>query len=135
MGIVLQVDGLKSLLVLLENTSIDFFQSQSMEMNNYTVINSQGKEMHAGISLHPGDILLDELETRKMGKAVFAEKLGMKPSHFSELLHGKRNVSAATALKLEKVLGIAAEFWMRVQVYHDLFVERHKQEMRPGIKF
>ena len=53
----------------------------------------------------------------------------MKVSHFSELLHGKRHVSAAMALKLEKLLDIPAEYWMRVQVYHDLFVERHKQKV------
>jgi HTH-type transcriptional regulator/antitoxin HigA len=50
----------------------------------------------------------------------------MKPGHFSELLHGKRHASAATALKLEKLLNISAEYWMRVQVYYDLFVERRK---------
>ena len=52
----------------------------------------------------------------------------MKASHFSELLHGKRHVGAAMVLKLEELLGISAEYWMRIQVYHDLFVERHKQE-------
>jgi HTH-type transcriptional regulator/antitoxin HigA len=51
----------------------------------------------------------------------------MKPGHFSELLHGKRHVSAATALKLEKLLNIPAEYWLRVQVYYDLFIERHKE--------
>jgi antitoxin HigA-1 len=50
----------------------------------------------------------------------------MKAGHFSELLHGKRHVGAATALKLQKFLDIPAEYWMRVQVYHDLFVERKK---------
>jgi HTH-type transcriptional regulator/antitoxin HigA len=44
----------------------------------------------------------------------------------SELLHGKRHVSAALAIKLEKLLNIEAEYWMRIQVYYDLFVERHK---------
>ncbi|MBN8782487.1 MAG: addiction module antidote protein, HigA family [Sphingobacteriales bacterium SCN 48-20] len=97
-------------------------------MNNYKVLNSRGKEIHTDIALHPGDILLDELEARGVRKTVFAEQLNMKPSHFSELLHGKRNVSAATALKLEKLLGISAEYFMRVQVYYDLFMERNKQE-------
>ena len=51
----------------------------------------------------------------------------MKPGHFSELLHGKRHVSKCTiALMLQKLLDISAEYWMRVQVYHDLFVERNK---------
>ena len=68
-----------------------------------------------------------ELQARKIKKAEFAEAMGMKPGHMSELLHGKRHVSAATALKLEKLLGIAAEYWMRVQVYFDLFTERNKE--------
>ncbi len=97
-------------------------------MNNYKTLNSRGKEIHTDVSLHPGEVLQDELEARAIPKNVFAEQLGMKASHFSELIHGKRHVGAATALKLEDMLGISAEYWMRIQVYHDLFVERHKQE-------
>ena len=75
----------------------------------------------------PGEVIADELEARSIKKTQFATQLGMKVSHFSELLHGKRHVSAAITLKLEKLLDIPAESWMRVQVCHDLFVERHKQ--------
>lgn len=96
-------------------------------MNNYKTLNSKSREIHTDISLHPGEILLDELEAREIRKIDFAAKMDMKPGHFSELLHGKRHVSAATALKLEKLLGISAEYWMRAQVYYDLFVERHKE--------
>ena len=97
-------------------------------MNNYKVINSRGKEIQTDVSLHPGEVLLDELEARSIRKSFFAERLGMGANHFSEHLHGKRHVSAAIAIKLETLLGIPAEYWMRVQVYHDLFVERHKQK-------
>lgn len=97
-------------------------------MNNYKVTNAAGKEIHTNVALHPGDILQDELDARSIQKTIFAGQLGMKPGHLSELLHGKRHVSAATALKLEKLLGIAAEYWMRVQVYYDLFIERNKQK-------
>lgn len=96
-------------------------------MNNYKVVNSRGKEIQPDIVLHPGEVLADELEARSIKKTQFAAELGVKLSHFSELLHGKRHVSAAMALRLEKLLDIPAEYWMRVQVYHDLFVERHKQ--------
>jgi antitoxin HigA-1 len=96
-------------------------------MNNYKILNSRGKEIQTDVTLHPGDILIDELEARNIKKTEFAQQLDMKPGHFSELLHGKRHVSAATALKLEKLLGIGAEYWLRVQVYYDLFVERSKQ--------
>ena len=96
-------------------------------MNNYKILNSRGKKIKTNVSLHPGEVLMDELEARGIPKNVFAEQLGMKSSHFSELLHGKRHVGAATALKLENLLDIAAEYWLRIQVYHDLFVERNKQ--------
>ncbi|MBX9784155.1 MAG: HigA family addiction module antidote protein [Chitinophagaceae bacterium] len=96
-------------------------------MSNYKVINSKGKEIFTDVTLHPGEILLDELEAREIKKSDFAAQLGMKPGHFSDLLYGRRHVSAATAIKLEKLLGISAEYWMRVQVYHDLFVERNKE--------
>ncbi|MGV3767711.1 MAG: HigA family addiction module antitoxin [Chitinophagaceae bacterium] len=95
-------------------------------MNGYKAINAKGKEIQTDVVLHPGDVLMDELEARGLLKSVFAEQLGIKPGHLSELLHGKRNVSASTALKLEKLLDIPAEYWMRIQVYYDLFVERSK---------
>ena len=97
-------------------------------MSIYKVLNSRGKEIQTDIALHPGEILQDELAARDLKKSFFAEQLGMKPGHFSELLHGKRHISAATALKLEKLLGISAEYWMRVQVSYDLFIERNKEK-------
>lgn len=96
-------------------------------MTGNKIISRKNKEILSDIVLHPGDIIMDELEARAIMKSAFAEQLGMKPGHFSELLHGKRNVSAATAIKLEDLLGITAEYWLRVQVYYDLFMERNKQ--------
>jgi addiction module HigA family antidote len=96
-------------------------------MPDYKVLNAKGKEIFTDVLLHPGEVLGMELEARGMKKNVFAAQIGLKPSHFSELLHGRRHVSAAIALKLERLLDISAEYWMRVQVYHDLFIERHKE--------
>ncbi len=95
-------------------------------MSDYKVVNSRGKQIFTDVNLHPGEILQMELVARNIKKAEFAESLGMKPGHFSELLHGKRHVGAATAIRLQKLLDIPAEYWMRVQVYHDLFIERNK---------
>ncbi len=95
-------------------------------MADYKVVNSRGKEIYTDVNLHPGEILQMEIAARNIKKAEFAELLGIKPGHFSELLHGKRHVSAVTAIKLQKLLDISAEYWMRIQVYHDLFVERNK---------
>jgi addiction module HigA family antidote len=97
-------------------------------MNTFSVLNGKGKEIHTDVTLHPGEILMDELEARAIKKTLFAAQIGMKAGHFSELLHGKRHVSAALAIKLERLLGIGAEYWMRVQVYYDLFIERNKEK-------
>ena len=96
-------------------------------MSNYKILNSRGKEIQTNVSLHPGEILQDELEARDIRKSLFAEQLGVKPGHLSELLHGRRHISATTALKLEELLGISAKYWLRVQVYYDLFVARSKE--------
>ena len=95
-------------------------------MSDYKVVNSRGKEIFTDVLLHPGEILQMELAARNIKKTEFAALLGMKAGHFSELLHGKRHVGSATALKLQKLLDISAEYWMMIQVYHDLFVERNK---------
>lgn len=95
-----------------------------MKQPEYKVLNAHGKEIQTDVALHPGDILQDELESRGIKKTAFAALLGIKPGHLSELFRGKRHVSAATALKLEKLLDIPAEYWMRVQTGYDLFIER-----------
>lgn len=100
--------------------------NRSGKMADYKVLNKRGKEISTDVVLHPGDVLQLELEARQIRKSEFASLMGITPGHFSELIHGKRHVSAALSLKLEKLLGIKAEYWMRVQVYHDLFIERLK---------
>ena len=92
----------------------------------YACVNKKGRQISTDVSLHPGEIIMMELDARDIKKSVFAAQLGIKPGHLSELLHGRRHVSTATAIKLEQLLDMPADYWMRVQVYHDLFVERNK---------
>jgi HTH-type transcriptional regulator/antitoxin HigA len=98
-------------------------------MGTYKVTDKTGKEIRSKIALHPGEVLEEELETRGLIKSVFAMELKMYPSHFSDILKGKRNISAAIALKLEKALGIPAELWVRLQGEYDLKIERMKLEI------
>jgi addiction module HigA family antidote len=95
-------------------------------MADYKVVNKKGKEINTNVVLHPGDVLEMELHARQIRKSEFASMLGMTAGHFSELIHSKRHVSAGLCIKLEKLLGIKAEYWMRIQVYHDLYMERLK---------
>lgn len=96
-------------------------------MNNmgvYQVLDEKGRTIETNIALHPGTVISDELEAREILKKDFAKAIGLQPSHLSDLLKGKRHVSAQLAIKLEEQLGIDAAFWLRVQMSYDLFVAR-----------
>ena len=95
-------------------------------MKQYKVLGKKGGEVTSSVTLHPGEVLDVELQAREIKKSVFAAKLGIKPGHLSEGLHGKRHVSAAMALKLETLLKISAEYWLRIQMQYDLQIERDK---------
>ncbi|MBQ0021722.1 MAG: HigA family addiction module antidote protein [Prevotellaceae bacterium] len=70
----------------------------------------------AFLATHPGEVLAAELEERGITQKAFAEEIGMRPSHLSELINGKRNVTMAIADKLQEALGIEAQSWMNLQV-------------------
>lgn len=95
-------------------------------MTSFKVIDKQGVPIKTDVILHPGEVLAMELEARGIKKADFAAQLGVKPSQLSELLHEKRHVSAQMALRLEALLGLDAEFWMRLQTAYDIAIERRK---------
>lgn len=97
-------------------------------MSNYQVIGKNGRAIETDVSLHPGEVLSDELEAREILQKDFAKKLGLQPPHLSDLIKGKRHVSARLALKLEKELGIEAGFWLRLQIAYDLFMARKQME-------
>ena len=71
---------------------------------DHKIANSVGKEIFTNVTLHPGEVIDMGLEARGIKKSVFAAQIGLKASRFSALLHGKRHVSAAIALKLEEQL-------------------------------
>lgn len=71
-------------------------------------------------AFHPGTFLQEEIEHRKLIKAHIAKELGIMPHHLSDLFKGRRNISASLAVKLEKALGISAEYWMNLQTSWDL---------------
>ena len=95
----------------------------------YKILGKKGNELTSTITLHPGDVLEMELSARGMKKIIVSEQLGIKPGHLSELLRHKRHISAEMALKLEHLLGIDAEFWLRVQSGFDL--EQARKIFRP----
>ncbi len=77
--------------------------------------------------VHPGEILSNELEERKMSQRALAEKTGRPQKTISEIVNGKKAVTADTALDLERVLGIPARFWLSLQGSYDLAVARRRR--------
>jgi antitoxin HigA-1 len=70
---------------------------------------------------HPGEILLEEfLIPSGVTQALFAEKLGWTKARLSELIHGKRGMTADAAIDLGKILGTTAQIWMNLQTTYDL---------------
>lgn len=71
---------------------------------------------------HPGDMLLEEfLKPLGLTQTAFAMRLGVSYPRLNEITRGKRSVTPDTALRLERVLGMSAEFWLGLQQDWDLW--------------
>lgn len=70
---------------------------------------------------HPGEILLEEfLQPAGITQTAFAKQLGWTRARLSELIHGKRGVTADAALDLADALGTSAKLWMNLQATYEL---------------
>lgn len=74
------------------------------------------------IPTHPGEILRDEMEARGLSINRFAQHLGVPPGRISQIIQGKRSISTDTALRLGRYFGNSPQFWMNLQVQHDLAI-------------
>lgn len=77
-------------------------------------------DMVPGSTMHPGELLKDELEAREMKQIELAKELGIAKNVMSEIIGGKRNITPELAVRLEDALGIKAEFWMKYQVAYEI---------------
>lgn len=84
--------------------------------------------------IHPGFILERELAKRHLAKGQFALSLHEFPQTITAITKGKRKMNTALALKIEKALDIDEGFFMILQVYHDIALEKQKEKMaRPNL--
>jgi addiction module HigA family antidote len=71
---------------------------------------------------HPGEMLLEEfLKPLGISQNAFAIRLGVSYPRFNEIIHGRRSVTPDTALRLARVLGMPADFWLGLQQDWDLW--------------
>ena len=76
-------------------------------------------------SVHPGEILKTEfLEPLGISQNRLAQAIHMSPGQISEIVNGKRRITADTAILLGKALKTDPEFWMRIQSRYELEITR-----------
>ena len=77
--------------------------------------------------VHPGEILLEEF-LRPMGISQYrlAKDISVPPRRINEIVHGKRSVTADTALRLSRYFGLSDRFWLNLQAHYDLEVEKDR---------
>jgi len=75
--------------------------------------------------IHPGEVLLEEfLEPLGVTQHRLAVSIGVPPRRINEIVHGKRRVTADTALRLARYFGTTDRFWLNLQTRFDLEVEK-----------
>jgi addiction module HigA family antidote len=72
--------------------------------------------------VHPGRTLAAELAARGLSANALALKLRVPSNRISEIIAGKRGISAETALRLGRYFGTGAAFWANLQTQYDLAV-------------
>ena len=71
--------------------------------------------------IHPGEILMEEfLKPMEISQYRLAKDISVPPRRINEIVHGKRAVSADTALRLGRFFGISPQFWLNLQTRFDL---------------
>lgn len=75
--------------------------------------------------IHPGEILMEEfLEPLAVSQNRLAVAIGVPPRRINEIVHGKRRITADTALRLARYFGTTDRFWLNLQIRYDLEVEK-----------
>ncbi len=76
-------------------------------------------------SIHPGEILLEEfLDPLGLSQYRVAHDISVPPRRINEIVHGKRAITADTALRLARYFGTTDRFWLNLQARFDLEQER-----------
>lgn len=78
--------------------------------------------------IHPGEILADELVELNKSPTELARELHVPANRISQLVAGKRAMTADTALRLERWLGVSAAFWMNLQKRYELDIARERSD-------
>ena len=75
--------------------------------------------------IHPGEILMKEfLEPMGITQYRLAKDISVVPRRVNEIVHGKRAITADTALRLSRYFGTSEKFWMNLQTRYDMELQK-----------
>jgi addiction module HigA family antidote len=75
----------------------------------------------------PGEVLLEEfIKPLGISQYQIAKDVGVPPRRINEIVHGKRAVTADTALRLARYFGTSERFWLNLQAHHDLEIGKDR---------
>jgi antitoxin HigA-1 len=76
---------------------------------------------------HPGRLLKSELTVRELSANRLALDIGVSSGRITDILNGRRSITADTAVRLGRYFGNSAQFWLDLQSQHDIaMVERER---------
>ncbi|MEP2026777.1 MAG: HigA family addiction module antitoxin [Reichenbachiella sp.] len=83
-------------------------------------------------NVHPGEILeKDFLEPMELTAYALAKAIGVDQTRISQLIKGKRSITADTAIRFSKIFNMSAEFWLNAQSRYDLMEQmKHKENFQ-----
>ncbi len=77
--------------------------------------------------VHPGEVLIEEfMRPLSISQYRLAKDVGVHPRRINEIVHGKRSITADTALRLSRYFGTSERFWLNLQTRYDLEVEKDR---------
>lgn len=72
------------------------------------------------ITVHPGEFIRDEIAAREWSQAQLAQLLGYTPAYVSDVLNGRRGLSAEAAIRCSEAFGTSPEYFWNLQCNHEL---------------
>lgn len=77
-------------------------------------------------SIHPGEILADELEALGISPTELSRQIKVPTNRLTQIIHGQRGITGDTALRLGHWFGMSAQFWLNLQGAYDIRVAEER---------
>jgi addiction module HigA family antidote len=98
-----------------------------------TSTKQRSAEFHPDLIVAPGEHIKELLEEKNWTQRALAARMGRPVQTISEIINGRKAITAETALQLEKVLGVSAETWLNLESTYRLALARRGTPERPPL--